>query len=279
MASPIVNRRQATAWNGPEGAHWADVSQRRVAHADLTGPLLDVARIGPADAVLDVGCGIGDMTIDAARLAPDGSATGIDLSELMIERARASAAVAGAVNASFVVGDAEVHRFAPSTFDVVVSHFGSMFFGDPLAAFTNLTTALRPGGRLALACPQAMEHCTWYVEPLAALLGARPTEQSAHSAMFSLADPAEVEPMLRAAGFRSVRFEPVDTPLWFGADVAAAVAFFVGSGPVRGVLERVRDLTAEEAAKRLEVVLRGFAADDGVRIPGSHWIVTATRAG
>ena len=93
MAPPqIVNREQRAAWNGPEGAHWAEVSERRVAHADLSAPLLDAVRIERADAVLDVGCGIGEMTMDAARRAADGSATGIDLSELMIDRARISAA-------------------------------------------------------------------------------------------------------------------------------------------------------------------------------------------
>ena len=190
MAPPqIVNREQSAAWNGPEGAHWAEVSERRVAHADLDAPLLDAVRIERADAVLDVGCGIGEMTLDAARRAADGSATGIDLSELMIDRARISAAAAHVDNASFFAGDAQVHHFVPGAFDVVVSHFGSMFFGDPVAAFKNLATALRPGGRLALVCPQAMDRCTWYVEPLAGLLDAHPTQHSAPSAMFSLARP------------------------------------------------------------------------------------------
>ena len=175
MAPPqIVNREQSAAWNGPEGAHWAKVSERRVAHVDLSAPLLDAVRIERADAVLDVGCGIGEMTLDAARRAADGSATGIDLSELMIDRARISAAAAGVDNASFFAGDAQVHRFVPGSFDVVVSHFGSMFFGDPVTAFKNLATAMRPGGRLALVCPQAMDRCTWYVEPLAGLLGRSP---------------------------------------------------------------------------------------------------------
>ena len=275
----IVNHEQATAWNGPEGAHWADVSERRVAHADLTAPLLNAVRIERADSVLDVGCGIGQMTLDAARLATDGSATGIDLSELMIDRARNSAAAAGINNASFVAGDAQVHHFVPGTFDVAVSHFGSMFFGDPLAAFTNVATALCRGGRLALVCPQAMDRCAWYVEPLAALLDARPTQHSAPSAMFSLADPIEVKPMLHEAGFISVHFESADAPLWFGPDVAAAVTFYLGSGPVRSALERLPDLTTADASERLERVLGRFADTSGVWIPGSHWIVTATRCG
>ena len=280
MAPPqIVNREQSAAWNGPEGAHWAEVSERRVAHADLTAPLLDAVRIERADAVLDVGCGIGEMTLDAARRAADGSATGIDLSELMIDRARISAAAAGVDNASFFAGDAQVHHFVPGAFDVVVSHFGSMFFGDPVAAFKNLATALRRGGRLALVCPQAMDRCTWYVEPLAGLLDARPTQHSAPSAMFSLADPTEVEPMLHEAGFGSVRFRSADTSLWFGADVDAAVAYYLGSGPVRSILERDPDLTTANASERLERVLERFADASGVWIPGSHWILTATRSG
>jgi len=138
---------------------------------------------------------------------------------------------------------------------------------------------LRPGGRLALVCPQAMDRCTWYVEPLAGLLDARPTQHSAPSAMFSLADPTEVEPMLHEAGFGSVRFRSADTSLWFGADVDAAVAYYLGSGPVRSILERYPDLTTANARERLERVLERFADASGVWIPGSHWILTATRSG
>ena len=272
-----ANREQAAAWNGPEGAHWARVSERRVAHADLTQTVLGGAAIRPADRVLDVGCGIGEMTLDAARAAPRGSATGIDLSSAMIERARSEAESAAVPNARFIVGDAQVHRFASQSFDVVVSHFGAMFFDDLPAAFVNLAKALRRGGRLALVCPQPMDRCDWYREPLAALLGRPPSEVTAPSRMFSLGDRNRVEWLLEAAGFDSVHLRPIDAQLWFGPDAATAADFYLGSGPVRAALERTPALTEAIATERLERVMARHLGDDGVRIPGNHWLVTAER--
>ena len=64
---------------------------------------------------------------------------------------------AGLTNTTFVQGDAQVHPFEPEGFDVAISRFGAMFFGDPVAAFTNLARALRPGGRLTLLTWQPAE--------------------------------------------------------------------------------------------------------------------------
>lgn len=273
----IANREQHRAWNGPEGAHWARESERSADGADLSGPLLGAAAVADGERVLDVGCGIGQMTRDAARLTPNGWATGIDLSALMIEQARARAAAEGLANTTFEHGDAQVHPFVPSGFDAVVSHFGAMFFDDPVAAFGNIAAALRRGGRLVLVCPQAMDRCTWYVEPLAALLGRRPTTEDAPSRMFSLAEPEDVEDLLHGVGFGPVRLEPLDADLWFGADAAAGAAFYLGSGPVRSLLERTPGLPPALAAERLEHALALFMTKDGVRIPGAHWLVTAVR--
>ena len=68
----------------------------------------------------------------------------------MLDYAREQAAQEGVANASFLQADAQIHPFEPGAHDVAISETGAMFFGDPVAAFTNIGTALRPGGRLAL---------------------------------------------------------------------------------------------------------------------------------
>src|SRR5690606_21544715 len=163
-------------------------------------------------------------------------AVGVDLSALMIDRARAAAAASGIGNAHFEHGDVQVHPFRTAAFDVAVSHFGVMFFEDPVAAFANVARALRPGGTLASVCPQAMERCDWYAVPLTALLGHQPTRAEAPSKMFSLAEPSDVVAVLRRAGFVDVTLKSAPAALRFGADVATATRFFVGSGPVRAQL-------------------------------------------
>ena len=82
----------------------------------------------PTDHVLDIGCGAGQTTCDAARAAVQGSALGVDVSDAMLERARRRTAEEGLSNVSYELGDAQTHRFRPAHFDVVISRFGTMFF-------------------------------------------------------------------------------------------------------------------------------------------------------
>ena len=162
--SEVANTEQLAAWNGDEGEHWSTHEERYDAttrvHSEL---LVDLAAIEPSEQVLDLGCGCGASTRDAARAAGDGAAVGIDLSSQMLDVARRRAVEEGLDNVSFVHGDAQVHVLRPATFDVVVSRFGAMFFADPVAAFVNVGGAMRPGGRagadrLAGAAPQRVAH-------------------------------------------------------------------------------------------------------------------------
>ncbi|HKF89923.1 MAG TPA: methyltransferase domain-containing protein [Acidimicrobiia bacterium] len=117
----------------------------------LERALLDAAGVQPGARVLDVGCGIGDTTLDAARrVGPSGLALGVDDSLTMLEQARQRAADAGLAHVGFVHADAQTQRFAPLRFDVIVSGRAHHVFTDPDAGFTNLARALRPGGRLAV---------------------------------------------------------------------------------------------------------------------------------
>jgi SAM-dependent methyltransferase len=270
---PIANVSQARAWNGPEGAHWATLGEG--ATAGLVGHLVAAAGIGVAAAVLDLGCGTGDATRWAARQATGGHVLGVDLSAPMIERARELTAAAGLANVGYAVGDVQVRAFEPASFDIAISHFGTMFYADPVVAFANVRGALRPGGRLVFVCPQAMATCDWYVVPMQALLGHPPSPEETPSVMFSLADPDEVRDVLTRAGFAPVDVEPLHEPLLFGEDLDAAVDFMLGSGPVRGVLDARPDIAAGDPRRLLEEALAPYLAPDGVRLPGAHWLVSA----
>src|SRR5262245_62686061 len=87
------------------------------------------------DHVLDIGCGTGQTTRQAARTARAGSALGVDVRAPAIERARELARAEGLRNVTFERADAQVYRFAEERFDVAISRFGTMFFDDPGSAF------------------------------------------------------------------------------------------------------------------------------------------------
>ena len=91
--------------------------------------------------MLDIGCGAGQTTRDAARLAGDGWALGVDISK-EIDRAGpvGSPSAEGIRNVTFEHADAQDHRFPSERFDLAISRFGTMFFRDPVAAFTNIGT-------------------------------------------------------------------------------------------------------------------------------------------
>jgi ubiquinone/menaquinone biosynthesis C-methylase UbiE len=111
--------------------------------------------------VLDVGCGRGQTTRDAGRLATAGSALGVDLSSSLLGLARRLTEREQLTNVTFQQADAQTHPFPDEHFDLAISRHGCMFFGDPEAAFGNIARALRPGGRLVLLTWQALERLEW----------------------------------------------------------------------------------------------------------------------
>src|SRR3954452_3431811 len=180
--------------------------------------------IDAGDDVVDVGCGTGLTTREAARVAAAGQVLGVDVSERMLERAREVTAAERLGNVRYELGDAQVHRFAPAGFDVAISRFGTMFFSDPAAAFANIAAALRPGAGLVLLVWQRFEDNEW-ARAIDAALGdaAQPPPRGADP--FSLGDADATARILDGAGFEGIRFEDVHEPVLYGHDRDAALAF------------------------------------------------------
>jgi SAM-dependent methyltransferase len=276
----IVNTEQEQAWNGYEGTHWARNQDRWDAiNEGFNDVLLAAAAIRPADAVLDIGCGAGATTRLAARRAPDGRATGVDLSRPMLERARATAHAEGIGNVTFEHGDAQVHPLAGRDFDIALSRFGVMFFGDPEVAFANIGSGLRAGGRAAFAVAADGGGNEW-IQALAGLRDLLPLGGFGASdgpGMFSLAEPDRVREALTAGGFTGIGIERVEAYGRWGRDAEDATAFLMGSGPGRHLLSQVDEATGERARRALAGILRAYERDGAVRLRSVAWLVTAER--
>jgi ubiquinone/menaquinone biosynthesis C-methylase UbiE len=91
----------------------------------------------------------------------------------MIEVARREAEREAIANARFVQADVQIHPFTDHAFDVAISRHGSMFFGQPVAAFSNIARAIRPGGRLVLLTWQPLLRNEWFVAFTTALAARR----------------------------------------------------------------------------------------------------------
>ncbi|MEV4006269.1 methyltransferase domain-containing protein [Actinomadura sp. NPDC049753] len=274
----VVNVQQAEAWNGWEGAAWADNAPRYDAMmGGFNQPLLDRAAIGEDDTVLDIGCGTGQLTLLAARRAARARAVGVDISGPMLTRARADAAEQGIANVRFEQADAEAHPFAEEGFDVVVSRGGVMFFADPAAAFANIARALRPGGRMVFIVPQAGGPDSEYAKATAALAPLMRRPSPAARGMGSLSDPDRIRQVLDQAGLTDVDTSPVRAPMDYGRDTGDAADFILSQGPVRYNLQDVGQTAVTRVRQELQAALAAYETPDGVHIRGSVWLVSATR--
>ena len=130
--------------------HSTEEQQRLIAQASLYGSftekLLTQAGIRNGMRVLDIGCGVGDVSLLAARLVgAEGAVMGVDREEVAVEAARERAAALGVQNLTFVAGDPEVLSF-PRPFDAVIGRFVLMYQANPTALLSNLRAKLVPGG-------------------------------------------------------------------------------------------------------------------------------------
>lgn len=225
--------------------------------------------VGPGDRVLDIGCGAGESTRDAARVAA--SVLGVDTSEQLLARARSQSTE----RVTYERGDAEVHPFAPASFDLAISRFGTMFFADPGAAFHNIARAVRPGGRLVMMVWQREDRNEW-ATAIQDVLGASPPASQLDP--FSLAEAPAVEALLAAAGFTDVAFEDVREPVYYGPDAAAALELVRDMRATRDAFTRLDSAAAQRATTRLRAMLAAHESADGVLFDARAWIITARRS-
>jgi SAM-dependent methyltransferase len=270
------NTAQVGAWDGNEGAFWTAQAQRfdeTLAHCH--GPFLAAAAIRDDDRVLDIGCGNGQTTRDAARTARNGSALGIDLSSQMLALARQTATAEGLDNVEFRHADAQIYPFEPDAFDTVISRMGSMFFGDPIAAFTNLHRALRSDGRLTLLTWQSVADNEWLTEFRTALAVGRdlPTPPPDAPSPFALADRDRVRTILEAAGFADITFQSLHEPMSFGPDPDNAFEFV---SELTSWMRNGLDQTGQDAAlTALRATIAQHTYNQGVTYQSATWIIQA----
>lgn len=276
MAIDEANQEQAELWH-TSGPMWVALRDRFDAQSGAHGTAaMDALDPQPGERLYDIGCGPGSTSVELARrVGADGAVVGLDISETMIEGARAHAAELGFDGVSFRVGDAMIEPFAGDA-DAVFSRFGVMFFSDASAGFTNIRTALRPGGRLGFACWQAPATNPWITESFAVAanhielpFGQDPTAPGP----FSLADPERVTQVLTDAGFADVTITAFEASSVLGPDEASAAEFMAKLLPGSGSYPKE---TADALLEDLQVAYARWLSPRGVEFSSASWTVTAS---
>ncbi|MEE7492764.1 class I SAM-dependent methyltransferase [Methylobacterium oryzae] len=278
---------QAEYWNGEVGTRWArNQAVLDAMFVPLTEALFARAPLVPGKTVLDIGCGAGATTLEAARrVGPGGGVTGADISAplLAVGRDRAEAEPPGAAPIRFVEADVEAADLG--RFDQVVSRFGVMFFPDSARAFANVRRMLRPGGRMTFLCWRVLSENAWVRVPRDAVLPllpeVPPPPQPDAPGPFRFAEADPLVTLLRGTGFDSVTCDALDRDIVIGqgetdaAAIAAATHVSLNLGPSSHLVrEAAPDLRARAEAAVAEA-LRRHAAGGAVRLRAACWLVQA----
>ena len=280
-----ANHEQIAYWNQQAGPAWVVHQKRLDSQIRPHGALaLETLAFCHGQRVVDVGCGCGDSSLEIARrVGPGGEVLGLDISEPMLARARERASLAGLQQLEFQRGDAQNADLVEERFDAVASRFGVMFFEDPVAAFTNLARALKPGGRLAFVCWQAPAENPWVLVPMAAAaphLALPPPPAPGAPGMFAFADAERVQGILKAAGYRSIEISGAHVPMApGGGSIDDAVEVFLEVGPVASAL-RESAAGSSLRARVAGAVREAFAShvgDQGLSLDSAIWVVSAQR--
>ncbi len=282
---PSPNLKQILDWNGSSGhswlAHQARFDCMLEAHAEA---LMRAVAPQCAEAVLDIGCGTGAVSLAlASTVGRNGSVVGADVSQILLQRAQARALESG-LAISFVRADAGRHPFQPQAFDVLTSRLGVMFFDDPVSAFVQLRKSLRPSGRVVFLCWRSAAENEGASLPMRAALRtlAPPAALSADApGPFSFGDPEHLTRLLREAGYEHVKITPFDAPLLFGQgrtddealDDGVQMAFHLG--PLRRLLADQPEPIRQAVCHDVREALASRLISRKVVLSSAAWIVRA----
>ena len=282
----MANEKQKTYWNEIAGPKWVGLGGAMEARlAPVSDAVIEAAALRPGERVLDIGCGAGFTSLEAARaVGPRGHVLGVDISASMLEAARALSGKVGAANLAFTQADAQTESFAPSA-DVLISRFGVMFFEDPVAAFANLRRSAAPEARMVFAAWAPLSENIHWARPLElaqALVGPGAPRPPHAPGPLAFDDMDYVLSILKDSGWKNGKVEAKHV-LLNGAslDDEARVASMMG--PSGALLEEKQAdaATREKARAAFRAALPDYtrtAPDGSVKLPATIHLITALSA-
>ena len=279
---PTTNSLPAEEWAGAMGERWlAHLSQFEGMINPIGQVLINRAGFSAGERVIDIGCGAGGTSIEiASRVAPHGVVLGVDISPQLVEAAAKRQRTGNVANSSFLCADAATLSLTGPRFDRLFSRFGLMFFPDAQAAFANLRTLLREGGR-ADFCVWAPARENPWVTQVMGIIGQYvdlPAPVPRSPGPFALDDPDYVRELLAGAGFKPPRIavwqgeQPVGGP---GASPEEAVGFVLDAMSFGTVLEESGPEVLSKVRTALTELFARHHSGAAVLMSGKAFLVSA----
>lgn len=242
--------------------------------AGIQGELLVLAAAAPGEAVLDVACGTGVVSVAAAlSVGPAGRVLGVDLADAMVQASRQRAQDLGLGQAAFERMDAEQLKLPDAGFDLALCALGLMYLPEPDAALRELHRMLRPGGRAVLAVWGERARCGW--APLFGIVDAE-VRSKVCPLFFGLGEGEALARRCAAAGLQVTRQRRRSDTLEY-VDAAEACAAAFAGGPVALAWSRFDAAVRERVQSRYLEAIAPWRDGAGYRVPAEYLIVAAVR--
>ena len=280
LTTNAQNAAQIEHWNGPAGETWVKLQARLDTQLAPLGRLaMDLAAVRTGEAILDVGCGTGETTLELSRrVGPGGKVLGVD-GRARCFRSAPTVKDAGFPQTRFEEGDAQT----------MLSLAATSISSSRASASCSSRTPWRPsetyarrsrmrGGWLSFAgapSPKTLGwRCPWR-RPSSTFPA--PAVQPGAPGEFAFADRDRVHGILSGAGFRDITIEPEDM-LIGGASLEVTVDTTLSMGPVAAALREADPAKREPVEDAVRRALAPYDGSEGVRLGAGVWVVQARSA-
>jgi SAM-dependent methyltransferase len=270
-----------TEWRGaaPGWRAWAEVLEAKDGGRAVSQTLIQLAGIGPGDAVLDVAAGYGEPGLSAARaVGPGGRVVCTDISAEMLAVGRERAAAGELDNIEFLEGDAEELAFAEASFDAVLSRQGLQFLPDVAGVLARLRGFLKPRGHLAAAVwgpPAAVQFAA--PVPLIRAELQLPPPPAGIPGPFALADAGQLAELVLAAGFANVETGTLTAVYQLGSPELATRWLRAVAPPISALVDTQPPDVRGRLWAKVTQAWAPYTTDGRVRLENQAVWVTGTR--
>lgn len=266
MADSAVKSELRNTWESaaPGWAKWEHVFAATLSSA--TDALIDMAGIQPGMRVLDLACGAGSQSIQAAkRVGPDGKVVASDISATMLEQVRQNAAHAGLQNIETLECAADELDETQAPFDAAISRLGLMLFPAPGKAVEAVRRALKPGARFAALVFTTPPNNPFMAQPMAILLrhAGKSPPAPGQPGIFALGGEGALENLMKDSGLEDVKTKTVQAPLTLENASDAVQLMQEAAGAYRAVVADLSDADRSKAWNEVHECLSQFETGRG----------------